>query len=377
MLSRQDVDGDGTLDYAEISGAVADEETTEYLRELGMNDAMALMQRLDSGGSGVIDAKARRDFIRGLVPDLKEEVKRLRATGEYVASGVLHNQRKDFVASLKADHKKEVVSLQKMFAKNYGDVRSAEETYFSKRTRGLHDALVRHWNKQEQYLEGVIAKKIALFMSSKETTRNPTDPITPKYTNETFELRALLRNLSVARNPTAFQLREGERHKIRLHELEDEAIAKHATYQPRWFKQQAAKLKKDIKLMRLKFAQCKRESFDQYRKYAGQARGLLDRRHAVYDQRVEHAHKMGVHEKVLEDLRPVRALKMQPEIHSYRPTMQRLNKGGGNLDRVANGLGGYHLRELERTGGAPQHVLRASSSGPPVQIDPRTKRRRN
>jgi hypothetical protein len=57
--------------------------------------------------------------------------------------------------------------------------------------------------------------------------------------------------------------------------------------------------------------------------------------------------------------------------------MQRLNEGGGNLDRVANGLGGYHLRELERTGGAPQHVLRASSSGPPVQIDPRTKRRRN
>ena len=35
VLSRQDVDGDGTLDYAEISGAVADEETTEYLRELG------------------------------------------------------------------------------------------------------------------------------------------------------------------------------------------------------------------------------------------------------------------------------------------------------------------------------------------------------
>ena len=57
----------------------------------------------------------------------------------------------------------------------------------------------------------------------------------------------------------------------------------------------------------------------------------------------------------------MRALKMQPEIHSYRPTMQRLNEGGGNLDRVANGLGGYHLRELERTGGAPQHVLRASS----------------
>ena len=242
------MDGDGTLDYAEISGAVADEETTEYLRELGMNDAMALMQRLDAGGSGVIDAKARRDFIRGLVPDLKDEVKRLRATGEYVASGVLHNQRKDFIASLKADHKKEVVSLQKMFEKNYERVRSAEETYFSKRAGGLHDALVAHWNKQEQYLESAIQKKIELFMSTKETTRNPTDPRTPKYTNETFELRALLRNLSVARNPTAFQLREGERHKIRLHELEDEAIAKHATYQPRWFKQQAAKLKTDITL---------------------------------------------------------------------------------------------------------------------------------
>ena len=48
--------------------------------------------------------------------------------------------------------------------------------------------------------------------------------------------------------------------------------------------------------------------------------------------------------------------------------MQRLNKGGGNLDRVANGLGGYHLRELERTGGAPEHILRSSASGPPVRL---------
>ena len=43
-----------------------------------------------------------------------------------------------------------------------------------------------------------------------------------------------------------------------MHELEDEAIAEHATYQYSAFKQQPAKLKKDIKLMRLKFAQCRR-----------------------------------------------------------------------------------------------------------------------
>jgi len=368
VLSRGAVPGDGVLDYAEVATAVADEETTEYLKELGMKDAMALMQRLDGDGSGNVDAKSRRDFIRGLVPTLKDEVYRLRATGEYVASGFLRTRREAFIEDLKLDHKNEVVSLQKMFEKNYEKVELEEETYFKKRVSGIYSALVEHWNAQERYLEGVVQKKIALFMSKKDTTRNPTDPLTPKYTNETFELQALLRNLSAARHPTAFQLREGERHKIRLHELEDEAIARHATHQPLWFKSQAAQLKKNIQLMRSKFAQCKRESFDQYEKHVSQAREMLSRRHAVYDQRIKHAHRVAIQEKVLEDLRPVRALKMQPEIHSYGPTMQHLNKGGGNLDRVANGLGGYHLRNLERTGGAPQHVLRASSSGPPVTV---------
>ena len=80
----------------------------------------------------------------------------------------------------------------------------------------------------------------------RETMRNPTDPLTPKYTRETFEIRALLKNLSQARHPTEFQLREGERYKIRLHELEDEAVARHATYQPAYARLKEAELKKEI-----------------------------------------------------------------------------------------------------------------------------------
>lgn len=376
MLSRQDTDGNGKLEYHEIASAVQSEETSEYLKSQGMKDAMALMARLDSSGSGNIDAAARRDFIRGLCPDLKDEVYKLRSTGEYTASGVLHNQRKDFIEGLKLDHKKEVVSLQAMFAGETKTVTRNENDYFGKRVDLLHQSLLKHWDVQEHYLDEVCRKKILLFMSTKETTRNPTDPITPKYTHETFELKALLRNLSVARHPTPFQLKEGERHKLRLYELEDEAVSRHATYQPKHFKLQALALKKDLRLIRAKFAQLRWASFDSFEKHVGQARGMLTRRHVVYDQRQTHAHAMELHTTVLENLRPVRKLNPQPEINSYKPTMQHLNKNGGNLDRVANGLGGYHLRELERTGGAPQHVLRASASGPPVVIDPHTKRRK-
>ena len=64
-----------------------DEETTEYLQELGIKDAMALMERLDADGDGNIDVQERREFIRGLIPRLKEEIYRMRETGEYTASG--------------------------------------------------------------------------------------------------------------------------------------------------------------------------------------------------------------------------------------------------------------------------------------------------
>ena len=47
---RSDADGDGKLDYAELATGLVDEETTEYLQELGIKDAVALMERLDGGG---------------------------------------------------------------------------------------------------------------------------------------------------------------------------------------------------------------------------------------------------------------------------------------------------------------------------------------
>jgi hypothetical protein len=370
MLQDVDADGDGKLDYGEIASALQDEETTEYLQELGLKDAMALMERLDKDGDGNVDVMERREFIKSLVPRLKEEVYRMRETGEYTASGQLWNTRKEFMQSLADDHKREVTSLQKIFASEYDEkVRDPELGFFQRRVSEIRDALVAHWEVQERYLEErVIRQKIDLFMATKKTTRNPTDPLTPKYTRETFEIKAYLKNLSQARHPTEFQLREGERMKVRLHKLEDEAVAKFATYQPAWFKLKAQELKKEIATLRQKFKQLRRLSFERHEKYVGLARGQLFRRHRAYDQRLEHAHAVGLHEKVLEDLRPVRPLNEQPRVDSYKPTMQRLNKGGGNLDRVANGLGGYHLRELERTGGAPEHILRSSASGPPVRL---------
>lgn len=353
-----------------------DEETTEYLQELGIKDAMALMERLDADGDGNIDVQERREFIRGLIPRLKEEIYRMRETGEYTASGQLWNTRKEFIESLAADHKRETASLQKIFEKEYREtVRAPEEAYLERRVRGIRAALVKHWDAQEAYLEErVVKQKIELFRARRGTMRNPTDPLTPKYTRETFEIRALLKNLSQARHPTEFQLREGERYKIRLHELEDEAVARHATYQPAYVRLKEAELKKEIELMRRKFKQLRQMSFERHEKYAAQAAMLLAKRHVVYDARMRHAHEVGLHTPVLENLRPARPLNKQPAISSYEPTMQHINKGGGNLDRVANGLGGYHLRELERTGGAPQHILRASSSGPPVRLKPKDRR---
>ena len=67
MLQDVDADGDGKLDYGEIASALQDEETTEYLQELGLKDAMALMERLDKDGDGNVDVMERREFIKSLV----------------------------------------------------------------------------------------------------------------------------------------------------------------------------------------------------------------------------------------------------------------------------------------------------------------------
>ena len=46
VLSQADADVDGKLDYAELATGLVDEETTEYLQELGIKDAVALMEQL-------------------------------------------------------------------------------------------------------------------------------------------------------------------------------------------------------------------------------------------------------------------------------------------------------------------------------------------
>ena len=110
-------------------------------------------------------------------------------------------------------------------------------------------------------------------------------------------------------------MREGERYKIRLHELEDEAVARHATYQPAYVRLKEAELKKEIALLRRKFQQLRRMSFERHEKYAAQAAVLLAKRHVVYDARMRHAHEVGLHTPVLENP-AARPLNKQPAISS-------------------------------------------------------------
>ena len=113
---------------------------------------------------------------------------------------------------------------------------------------------------KDAYIERVIQQKWELFKSTKDTCKDPTAPLTPKMSKRVFELRALLTNLSRARHPTKFQLEEGERFKVELHELEDEAHARHATLQPAWYKLKERECKEELKAMRAKHAQLKRPS---------------------------------------------------------------------------------------------------------------------
>jgi hypothetical protein len=63
----------------------------------------------------------------------------------------------------------------------------------------------------------------------------------------------------------------------------------------------------------------------------------LDKRHRSYSSRMDHAHKVGMHELVLEDVRPVRTLPLLPSITSKKPHAGNVGKGG--LDRLSNGGG--------------------------------------
>ena len=213
----------------------------------------------------------------------------------------------------------------------------------------------------------MIQRKWTLFKSTKDTCKDPTAPLTPKMSKRVFELRALLHNLSCSRHPTKFQLEEGERFKVELHQLEDEAHARFATLQPAWYKLKERECKEELATMRAKHRQLKRASFDRFFEYVNEARALLASRHGAYHQRMEHAHKVGLSDSVIDELRHPRPLNAQPTITSYSPRMPK-HAGDGNLDRVANGLGAYQLAHHERTP-KPEHILQVTASGPPKRLD--------
>ena len=364
MLTGADADGDGRLDYGELANIDPD----LYIDVLGLKDAESMLRRFDKNRDGHIDAHERRELIKGLIPKLKEETIAMRESGEFVASGVLWQNRKKFMESLRESHVKDVEHSQKAFEKRYFDTVEDEETaFFRVRVEELHDALRAHWEGKDAYIERVIQQKWELFKSTKDTCKDPTAPLTPKMSKRVFELRALLTNLSRARHPTKFQLEEGERFKVELHELEDEAHARHATLQPAWYKLKERECKEELKAMRAKHAQLKRASFDRFFEYVNEARQLLGARHGAYHQRMEHAHKVGLADKVIDELWHPRPLNMQPTITSYSPRMPK-HKGSGNLDRVANGLGAYQLAHHERTP-KPEHILMVTASGPPKRLD--------
>jgi hypothetical protein len=139
-----------------------------------------------------------------------------------------------------------------------------------------------------------------------------------------LELRRYLKNLSHARHPTDFQLAEGERMKIKLHKLEDEAHAKHATLAPAYYERE---LKKFIRAQaddRYKLKQLRVNSFDIFGNYVAQAREMLSARHRVYDIRMAHAHALGPQEKILEELKPYYQLQMLKPVDDKKPTLKKV-----------------------------------------------------
>ena len=123
MLTGADADGDGRLDYGELANIDPD----LYIDVLGLKDAESMLRKFDKNKDGHIDAHERRELIKGLIPKLKEETVALREAGEFVASGVLWQNRRKFMESLRESHVKDVEHSQKAFEQKYFDTVEDEE----------------------------------------------------------------------------------------------------------------------------------------------------------------------------------------------------------------------------------------------------------
>ena len=331
---------------------------------LGLKDATALLKKYDYNNDGRLDIGERRSIIQALIPELDHEAKRLNETGEYTSASFLWQNLKSLKKTLRDDHRDEVATLQEKFSGKYEKVEREEEVFFRRRVVELRMALEADWEEKENFLERVYEQKIKLLRSTRSTARNPTGPIVTKFSPEVLQIRAKLRSLSHLKRPDDIQLMEGTRLQKVLHNLEDHAHAKHATYAPAYYLKKERELLSERDVQRKKLTALRIKSFARFEKFVNQARVSLDKRHRAYAARLGHAHEVGMHELVLEDVRPVRTLPLLPSITSKKPAAGHIGKGG--LDRLSNGLSAYSLPHDITP--PPGHILRVTAAGPPVQL---------
>ena len=215
VLAKGDEDGDGGLDYAELTTI-----NPMLYESLGLKDATALLKKYDYNNDGKLDIGERRSIINALIPELNYEAKRLNETGEYTSASFLWQNLKSLKKTLRDDHRDEVATLQEKFAGKYETVESDEEAFFRRRVREIEAALEADWDEKERFLERVYEQKIKLLRRTKATARNPTGPIVTKFNPEVLQIRAKLRSLSHLKRPDDIQLMEGTRLQKVLHHLE-------------------------------------------------------------------------------------------------------------------------------------------------------------
>lgn len=338
---------------------------------LGLRDATALLKRFDYNNDGQLDVGERRGIIQQLIPHLDHEAKRLNKTGEYTSASFLWQNLKSLKGTLKSDHREEVASLQEKFAGKYEKVEEEEKRFFKRRVEELREALVQQWSEKERFLERVSEQKLALMRATSETARDPTGPMVTKFSPEVLQIRAKLRSLSHLKRPDDIQLLEGTRLQRTLHAMEDDAHARHATQAPAYYTRKERELIGELEVQRKKLNALRIKSFARFEHVVEQARVSLDKRHRAYSARMSHAHKVGMHELVIEDVRPARVLPLLPTLTSKKPIAGTIGKGG--LDRLSNGLSAYALPH--DIAPPPGHILRVTAAGPPVQLPTKASRK--
>ena len=359
MLASGDEDGDGELNYAELTAI-----DPSLYESLGLKDATALLKKFDYNNDGQLDVGERRSIINALIPALDHEAKRLNQTGEYTSASFLWQNLKSLKTTLKKDHEEEVATLQQKFADNYDGVEKSELEFFKVRVKELRASLVADWDAKEAHMESVYKQKLDLLRGTKVTTKNPTGPIVTKFPPEVLQIRAKLASLSRLKRPDDIQLMEGNRLQKVLHDMEDHCHAKHATLGPAYYARREKEFLAELSTQRQKLKALRLKSYARFEKFVDQAWTSMTKRHNAYASRMGHAHKMGMQELVLEDIRPVRSLPMLPVITSKRPIAGSIGRGG--LDRLSNGLSAYSLPHDITP--PPGHILRVTAAGPPVQL---------